>query len=196
MKVFTYFAVGVPDTDRAFEQRLLDRWKDSWKKHGFEPGVLSLNEMRRSPHWFTATALFRSLKGGRLHPKSLACFQRWIAYDAVVRHHNPEPTLLTDYDVVNNSFTPAEVSKESVMFYDVGHLPSAVSTASGGSQRIVQTLLGTAKIAQEAFIEDSIMFQRNRVNYASCDVVKDAGAPGWEKAKLIHFYPNGPIQRI
>ena len=194
MKAYTFFT-AIPGVDQAFERRLMVEWEKNWKAHGFEPIVLSQNDVRRSPHWFTGTALFRSLKGGRLDGRSLACFQRWLAYDAVARHHNSTPTLMMDYDVRNNGFTPADVSKEAVMFYDSGHLPSVVSTALGGSQQLVQTVLGTVKIAKEAFIEDSVMFQRNRKHYKAIDVVKDAGAPGWQEAKLIHYYLGGPIPR-
>ena len=101
-----------------------------------------------------------------------------------------------DYDVRNNGFSPEDVSSEPVMFYDVGLLPSVVSTNSGGSGQLVQTVLGAAKIDKEAFLEDSIMFQRNRKHYKSCDMVKDAGeSPDWRNAKLIHYALNGPIER-
>lgn len=195
MKAFTFYA-ALPNADVAFEKRLIAEWEKSWRAHGFETAVLSLNDVRRSPHWFTGSALFHSLKKGRLSPKSTACFQRWLAYDAAVRGHTSSPTLMMDYDVRNNGFRPEDVSKESVMFYDSGHLPSVISTSPGGSQRLVQTILGSAKITAEAFVEDSVMFQRNRKSYAACDVVKDAGAPGWQEAKLIHYFHGGPISRI
>jgi hypothetical protein len=84
MTVYTYYTpcVGFPQPE---QKARLEAWKKNWAEHGFDPVVLTPNDMRRSPHWFFAQSTVNALRKGSMPDQSKACFHRWFALEAVSR---------------------------------------------------------------------------------------------------------------
>ena len=183
MKAFTYYhpCDGFP---RVEQQPRVDAWGRNWKAAGFETVVLSLNDVRRSQHWFAMQSALAGVARKSLSDLGRARIQRWVALEATLKG-KPGVSLMTDYDVGNVGFTPADVAPSGTVFYDAGHIPCAVSTDAPGALALVQYLLvSVQRYAKESLMEDTFLFQHARTKFATRDVVREG--PGKE-AKLLHL---------
>jgi hypothetical protein len=186
MKIVTYYE-PIHALNPQEQSQKLKNWTEAWKAAGFEAQQIGLNDFRRSRHRITAQTLFRNRKTPRNADLELACFYRWFAYDAVSNHiASPEPVLFSDFDCLPNGFTPDNVLRDEIVFYERGSIPCLVSTSSSGLNKLQQMLVRTPAPMDDAFVSDMILFQHNRHLFKTVDCVRDRNEPDSKKAKVIH----------
>lgn len=103
--VYTYYVPlnQMPDLWSPSSQRLLiDVWRRSWAKQGWNPVVLNETHARRHPRFTEFKKKFWELPTEYGHNYEGPCFMRWAAAAAV------GGGLLVDYDVINYSFPPQD----------------------------------------------------------------------------------------
>jgi hypothetical protein len=101
--VHTYYE-PVSGMSEAHQRREIEVWRASWERHGWQTRVLGPEDYQRTPE---GRAIARALEANgfpSVNPPGydLQCFLRWVALWQV------DGGLMTDYDVVNLGYTPAE----------------------------------------------------------------------------------------
>jgi hypothetical protein len=112
--VYTYYTPlrEAPDLWAEDTQRkLIDVWRRSWAKRGWNPVVLTEQDAARHPRYPEFKKKFWSLPTEYGHNYEVACFMRWVAVSA------RGGGMLTDYDVINYSFTPRGPDPEKLIIY-------------------------------------------------------------------------------
>lgn len=100
MNVYTYY-VPVPGLWSDESQRaLIELWKRSWAKHGWNPVVFCEADAARHPRYEEFKQKFWSLPTEYGHDYEGACFLRWVAMAVW------GGGLMVDYDVINYGFAP------------------------------------------------------------------------------------------
>lgn len=95
MRVYTYYEKinrELPGT--------MQVWKDSWTKFGWEPIVLGEEDFKKHPSWEFYDAATDKLPTFNSRIYERACYRRWLAMAPF------GGGLMTDYDILNKSFTP------------------------------------------------------------------------------------------
>ena len=99
MKIFTYYE----DIDFSKQNDLLDWWKRSWNKSGFEAVVLTKDDALKNPKFepfkHRIQELHQEIIGGPIRSYGLACYARWFA----LAMQDCEYFYASDYDVMNNN---------------------------------------------------------------------------------------------
>lgn len=104
MKIYTYYQ----DIDFSAQQELIDLWKTSWLRQGYEPIVLNLEDAKRHSYFNAFNTEIR-----RIHKKitnkeisvyGMSCWLRWLAYAT----QEDEKFYVSDYDAINLNFPTTE----------------------------------------------------------------------------------------
>jgi len=104
-KVFTYYQ----DIECLHDPDLIKIWEESWKKHGWEPVILTDKDAMDADPKMYARFCKSPLLATRNPPEyTLAAMLRWIPMTKVT-----EPCLHVDWDVLCNG-----LGKESVVMHD------------------------------------------------------------------------------
>lgn len=195
MKVFTYHNLVEPLNDPA----LLDLWRASWSRHGWEPIILTEQDAYNAD-----PAMFERFKRSPLllscptNPKgyTLAAMLRWVAMTAI-----DEPCMHTDWDVMSNRFTPAmapAVGYPPSFFADCT-CPCAIFADGRGWKMIaaaLEMIPHTPEFKPEDLLKDSCDQYALSVAPKSWTTIVP-GKPcrnynadvGWQTSPMIHF-PN------
>jgi hypothetical protein len=110
-KVFTYY-VDVPGLwSPASQWALIDVWKRSWAKAGWDPIVVIQKDVETHPRFpfFWEHFMAKPTEWGPIY--TTACFIRWLA----MAHLGGG--MLVDYDVINYGFTPREYDPEQMVIF-------------------------------------------------------------------------------
>lgn len=107
MKIYTYHE----EINFEFQEELIELWKKSWSKQGFEPVVLGVKHAQQHPYYETfcenMKIMFKMLTGDSLSKYGLSCYTRWMAYATQNKqYHDSAPVngeffYVSDYDVLN-----------------------------------------------------------------------------------------------
>jgi hypothetical protein len=105
VKVVTYYT-HVPGlwSDQS-QQALIDVWKRSWAKAGWEPVVISEETLKTHPRYEFFRENFYAKPTEYPIVYTAACFLRWFGAHIIAANAN-EPVLLSDYDCINYGFEP------------------------------------------------------------------------------------------
>jgi hypothetical protein len=100
MKVYTYYE----DINFKHQDRLLNLWKNSWERHGYEAIILTRTDAENHPFCKEfiqrLETLHQDITNKPLRKYGLSCWLRWLAYAT-----QPEETFyVSDYDVINHNF--------------------------------------------------------------------------------------------
>ena len=100
--------------DEDSQRRLIEVWRKSWAKAGWDPVVLSESDMLSCPKYRYYKTKFWALPTEYGHDYEGACFMRWAA----VAHLGGG--MMTDFDVINYGFTPRDADPNQMqLFCDV-----------------------------------------------------------------------------
>ena len=104
MKIYTYYEnINFKDQDE-----LVDLWKRSWERQGFETVILDRSHAESHPYYEEFVKdlkeIHLEIMNKPLHNYGLSCYLRWLAYAT----QPEEKFYVSDYDVINNSFKPIE----------------------------------------------------------------------------------------
>ena len=107
MKIYTYYQ---PIDRFLYQDQLIALWQKSWKKQGFEPIVLSLEDAQKHSFYQTYIQELKNLhlqiQKQQLTEYGLSCYNRWLAYAT----QEKEPFLVSDYDVINLNLKPESIT--------------------------------------------------------------------------------------
>ena len=104
MKVYTYYE----DIKFKHQERLINLWKNSWEKQGFEAIVLSKEDAKKNSFYEKfineINKIYQQITNKPLSKYGLSCWLRWLAYAT----QPDEKFYVCDYDVINHNFKPQE----------------------------------------------------------------------------------------
>ena len=115
MNVISYFNL-IPDSKFSSEsEELIDIWKKSWQKHGWNTILLNESHAKRNPLFNkldldNPDANFYKTINPSMWTYHRSCYCRLLAYCQYVRENGA--TLYADYDVINYGF-PADILKST-----------------------------------------------------------------------------------
>jgi hypothetical protein len=86
---------------------LIDVWKRSWAKAGWEPIIVQEHHLKEHPRFQFFNEHFRSKPTEYPVEYTTAAFMRWFGAYVIGAQYN-EPVMLVDYDVINYGMEPRE----------------------------------------------------------------------------------------
>lgn len=102
IKIYTYY----DEIGKSNEKELIELWKLSWERQGFEAMVLGRKHVESHPYYHEFSdnlhQLHQQIMGKPLKPYGLSCYLRWLAYAT----REDDYFYVSDYDIINNSFLP------------------------------------------------------------------------------------------
>jgi len=108
MKIYTYYQ----NINHSSQNELIDLWKISWSRQGYEPIVLSLEDAKRHPYFETLNSemrrIFNEITGKQIGEYGMSCWFRWLAYAT----QEDEKFYVSDYDAINVNFPITEPSNQ------------------------------------------------------------------------------------
>ena len=82
MKIYTYYQ----NINHSSQNELIDLWKISWSRQGYEPIVLSLQDAKKHPYFETFNSemrkIFKEITNKEIGDYGMSCWFRWWAYAA------------------------------------------------------------------------------------------------------------------
>ena len=179
----TYFDVD-PDNNPNAQQQVLELWKKTWTRFGYNPVVLTEWDATKHPEYQALKATLKNLKTDGNRKTQLAKFYRWLAFDY------SGAGFYTEYDVFPNSqFTTDDLPKaEAVNFLENGEI-SAVTADREGLKFLIEAIrehdystnlkMPTDK---EIILKESDAFWIRRTN-----LVGAWSIGRWAESHLVHF---------
>jgi len=106
MKIYTYYQ----EIAHEKQHELIDLWKTSWSRQGYEPIILNLEDAKKHPYFEAFNLEIRRISkeiiGKDINNYGMSCWFRWLAY-ATVNDSN-EKFYVSDYDAININFPITE----------------------------------------------------------------------------------------
>jgi len=100
MKIYTYHQ----DINHKNQPELIELWKISWSRQGYEPIVLNLEHAKRHPYFETLNSemrkIFKEITSKEISDYGMSCWFRWLAYAT----QKEEKFYVSDYDAINVNF--------------------------------------------------------------------------------------------
>jgi hypothetical protein len=187
MNVFTYY-----DNFAGRQEPLIPLWKESWRKHGWNPVVLAPENAIRNLNYAAFVKAVSRLPTVNNKKYELACYVRHLAMGMA------GGGLLTDYDVMCYGFTPQAMTDieskhpEEKFICTLHHrgVPCAIYGRRAGFEWLCSQMMnwppGEHRIEPRGpHLSDMIICQRLKLHRA--DVCINYPAEGWDKALLVHF---------
>lgn len=112
MRAITYY-MPLPLYSEDSQRRLIDLWRRSWEKHGWDTAVLNVANAQQWPGFEQLDRNVSSLPSEYSVGFDKQCFLRWAAAAA----QNDPNIALCDYDVINYGFRPPEIDMERMRVY-------------------------------------------------------------------------------
>ncbi|MDC3298576.1 hypothetical protein OAU81_00740 [bacterium] len=121
MKIYTYYQ----NINHSSQNELIDLWKISWSRQGYEPIVLNLEDAKRHPYFETLNTEMRrickEIAKKEINDYGMSCWFRWLAYAT----QTEEKFYVSDYDAINANFPITESNdKLHLMDFDCPFLAS------------------------------------------------------------------------
>jgi hypothetical protein len=105
MKIYTYYQ---QIKHHGLQEELIDLWKISWSRQGYEPIVLNLEDAKKHPYFETLESempiIFNKITGKNIKQYGMSCWLRWLAYAT----QKDEKFYVSDYDAINVNFPITE----------------------------------------------------------------------------------------
>ena len=104
MKIYTYYQ----NINHDRQPELIDLWKISWSRQGYEPIVLNLQDAKRHSYFETLNTemrrIFKEITNKQINDYGMSCWFRWLAYAT----QTEEKFYVSDYDAINVNFPITE----------------------------------------------------------------------------------------
>lgn len=181
MNIYTYHidVEGMADS-----VKLIDLWKQSWAKMGWNPMVLTREHSQRHPQYNDLVNHFNNHLP-TINPKQyeLACYERWLAMVVV------GGGWMSDSDVINWSFFPNRPKSEDLICFSKGSIcPCLVyggEEAYASGIKLFLSHRGGAINPAHASDQDILNLHPDKIKHSL--IVEQHGNAGWENASLVHF---------
>ena len=136
MRVYTYHHDDKPPSP------LIDVWAETWKRHGWEPCLLTTSNARLHPDYDRILAAVQKLPtvNGRTYED--ACYLRWAALKMA------GGGLLVDYDVGNRGLRPDHVGHyvNDIVHLHLNRVPCALYATKAGLDTVLGWFLDNPRI--------------------------------------------------
>ena len=133
MKIYTYYE----DVNFSSQNELLDLWRFSWSRRGFDPIVLTLkdalNTEMHDEYIDFVTRIHKKI-GSEIEGYWIASQREIVAFTTI-----DEPSLISDYDVMNINFNPPDHVENLVHWRD-GRCTCFASGGSSGWENYINFL--------------------------------------------------------
>ena len=121
MKIYTYYQ----NINHDKQPELIDLWKISWSRQGYEPIVLNLQDAKKHSYFGTLNTemrrIFKEITNNEIGDYGMSCWFRWLAYATQA----DEKFYVSDYDAINVNFPITEPNEKlHLMDYDCPFLAS------------------------------------------------------------------------
>jgi len=121
MKIYTYYQ----NINHDKQPELIDLWKISWSRQGYEPIVLNLEDAKKHSYFETLNTemrrIFKEITNNEIADYGMSCWFRWLAYAT----QTDEKFYVSDYDAINVNFPITEPSNTlHLMDFDCPFLAS------------------------------------------------------------------------
>lgn len=107
MKIYTYHQ---DLAGHSHQNELIDLWKISWSRQGYNPIVLNLEDAKKHPYFKTFDAemrrIYKEIIGKDITEYGMLCWFRWLAYAT----QEEDFFYVSDYDAINVNFPVTEPS--------------------------------------------------------------------------------------
>jgi len=125
MKIYTYYQ----KINQSPQNELIDLWKISWSRQGYEPIVLNLEDAKKHSYFDTLNTemrrIFKEITGRVISDYGMSCWFRWLAYAT----QKEENFYVSDYDAINVNFPITEPNEKlHLMDSDCPFLASGTPT--------------------------------------------------------------------
>ena len=104
MKIYTYYQ----DINHSSQNELIDLWKISWSRQGYEPIVLNLQDAKKHSYFETLNSemrrIFKEITNNEISKYGMSCWFRWLAYAT----QSDKKFYVSDYDAINMNFSITE----------------------------------------------------------------------------------------
>ena len=108
MKIYTYYQ----NINHDSQNELIDLWKISWSRQGYEPIVLNLEDAKKHSFFEILNAemrrIFKEITNKEIAEYGMSCWFRWLAYATQAE----EKFYVSDYDAINVNFPITEPSNQ------------------------------------------------------------------------------------
>jgi len=126
MKIYTYYQ----NINHPLQNELIDLWKISWSRQGYEPIVLNLHDAKKHSYFETLNSemrrIFKEITNKEIGDYGMSCWFRWLAY---ATQEEDEKFYVSDYDAINVNFPIKEPNEKlHLMDKDCPFLASGTPT--------------------------------------------------------------------
>lgn len=182
--------------DQKRERKILNWWKFTWFRAGWNPVVLSINEAKSHPRWEWYSNEINNKPMMNSTEYESACFHRWMAVAAI------GGGIQSDYDCMNNGLRSEHLTDEikdgSLTIYEPAHVPSLVSGSKEEFDRMCELFAGfrvsdykpemMAESMNGTRVSDMFILANHTDRFKTKKIVWEFHRePGWQSAKAIHF---------
>jgi hypothetical protein len=176
--IFTYFQ-PLTSIDANEQLLLIDLWRYSWRKAGWNPLVL------HGKRFGGIAGTLTKLPSVNPVGYDAACFVRWLA---MAEHGG----WMSDYDCMNNGLPPQPIPKRLTVCQTNNACPSLVGGDALEFLRIARLFSerGPALIGEingRPHVSDMHILQAMPEEFDQQEIVLGYGAHGWNAAPAIHF---------
>jgi len=185
MKVFTYHEdlPGYPDC-----KELLSLWAESWRRHGWEPEILTHDHAKAHPMYEFMMPAALKLPTTNPQEYELTVYRRWLAMGSV------GGGLMVDNDVINYGYRPRDLvcaccppAFPSRPIAICPHkVPCAVFASPAHCEEFAHAFIQTAAHC-EKIIHTGDMQILCKLDMETRPVVVSVYKPGWKEAYLVHY---------
>lgn len=100
MKIYTYY----DNINFKYQNELIELWKLSWSRQGYDPVVLNLEDSKKNPYFETLNRemrrIYNEITGKQITDYGMSCWFRWLAYAM----QDEDIFYVSDYDAINLNF--------------------------------------------------------------------------------------------
>ena len=183
MKIYTYYE----NVNFELQNALLELWTISWKRHGFDPIILSREDAKKSPlynEYYDFVQSVHELSVGKQLPEG----GYWLAaqLEIVAFHTISDPSYASDYDMINNGFKLGETI-EGLVHWRNRDCSCFASGDCKGWEKYIQFLFNSKQIIVDHCKQTN--YETNRVDFGDQDflvAVRELGL----KNNIYKMYRN------
>lgn len=189
MKIYTYheYIPEMPNGDS-----LLELWKSSWEKAGWEPVVLGREDAQKHSKYEEYFERYKNLPTSNCVNYEVSCYLRWLALSVV------GGGWMSDADVIPYNFKPVEPPSDSLAVWSYnGICPCLVSGKPEHydyAAKIFAEWEGPYHVERGVnhISDQNILGQIDRF-FHHIPICANYGDIGWEYFSVVH-YPNSRMQ--
>ena len=181
--IMTYFDVD-PDNNPNVQNQILELWKKTWTRFGYNPIVLTEWDATKHPEYQNIKNILKSLKTEGNRKTQMAKFYRWLAFDY------SGAGLMTEYDVMPNSqFTTDDLPKHEAIHLLENNEVSAVTADREGLKFLIEAIKDHDYSTSLKMPTDKeiILKDPNACWLRKTNLVAPWSIGRWAESHMVHF---------